>query len=445
MAIQFHPLPTDVFPEAARPYIGRLNIELRDLFGLEGTIKQPIVSSRSDTSIRRRAEFQVAVSRITPSIASVVSGVSTVVATPALIFGLTNTVGVSTSAVSINSAIALFGLSLPSPLAATAVAGTSAFASRADHVHLFPPTLRSTANASTLTLTDDVTDQILTGSLGILAIVPSTGVDIRFPASTAASLTLIPNTTTAASTVAFVQGRPVAGTRTLMAPNWFTPGASDIFSAQTFRCWDTQFVGFAGQHTGSIFVGYDSSTFAFSLSDGSGTTNIAYGARLRAGQFTTTGGWTEVAAAVLTGPTRSFGQVPVITTPAGLIVEPAVAGEATQYGILIRQQAAQRVATDRIGIEVLAQNSGTNRYAARLFNTLRVTNPSGRAENTLELRQLNTGATAGAHANFDDKGGDPAAPVTGDLWRNGDRWYVRDSQRNEDIVGYVARAKWAVD
>ena len=43
MGVQFHPLPVDVFPDEARPYIARLNIELRELFGLEGVIRNPII------------------------------------------------------------------------------------------------------------------------------------------------------------------------------------------------------------------------------------------------------------------------------------------------------------------------------------------------------------------------------------------------------------------
>ena len=163
MAINFKPLPVDAFPPQARPSIKQLNLMLRDLCGLEGTIRQPITGRRSDQTVVRRSEFQVDVSRITPSITEVVSGSSTVVGTPALTLGLVNAVGSTTTAVSINSAIAAFGTQVPAALAAAAATGSSAYAARGDHVHLFPPTLRSTANASTLTLTDDGTDQLQIG------------------------------------------------------------------------------------------------------------------------------------------------------------------------------------------------------------------------------------------------------------------------------------------
>ena len=194
MALQFHPLPAEIFDEKARPYIKRLNFELRDLFGLEGTIRQPITTRSSDLTIARRSELQVAVSRITPSIASVVSGVSTVVGTPALTLGTANTIGSTATALSVNSAIAIFGTQAPIGLSLSAAVGTSTYAARADHVHagfdatvpaalgstaatgtvdfgarrdhvhLYPPILRSTANASLLTLTDDATNQTWTAA-----------------------------------------------------------------------------------------------------------------------------------------------------------------------------------------------------------------------------------------------------------------------------------------
>ena len=73
MALRFHELPLDAFDEKARPYIARLNKELRDLFALEAVMAQPVSTSRSDGSIVRGEEPQVAVTRITPSVATVAS------------------------------------------------------------------------------------------------------------------------------------------------------------------------------------------------------------------------------------------------------------------------------------------------------------------------------------------------------------------------------------
>lgn len=76
MAVTFHPLPVEVFPEDARPYIKRLNAELFDLFALEGRLKDPIAplnSKRSDASVARNAEPLIDVSRVTPEINQLVS------------------------------------------------------------------------------------------------------------------------------------------------------------------------------------------------------------------------------------------------------------------------------------------------------------------------------------------------------------------------------------
>lgn len=403
MATPFIPLPSEAFPEAARPSIERLNIFLLELSRLEGTIRQPIESRRSDQSVARRSTVQVDISRITPSVASVVSGASTVVATPALTFGLTNTVGSTSSAVSANSAIALFNANAPPAVdAGSGLAGLSSTAANLGHRHqvltaiptvgytttagltgsattllrsdatlLAPTFLRSSANNSTLALTDDATDQTLTGNLGVLNIVPGTGIDIDFPNSAAASLIIKPNTTTAADNVVSVQGRPVAGTRALILPNWFAPGAAAVFSSQTFKCWDAQFPLFSGQHTSSTIVGYDASTLTMLPSSGSTGGNNLYAFRNSAFSINNaTGAWSNVAAAYFRGVRRVITS-PFIDVQATIIVEPPTAGlsasnitlGSSQIGIYIRQQAAQATAADRIAIKVDAQNSGTNRYA----------------------------------------------------------------------------------
>jgi len=358
-------------------------------------------------------------------------------AAPAFVLGTSASEGSSNNLSRVDSGIALFDVTAPADLAASAATGSAAFAARRDHVHLFPTALRATANASTLTLTDDATDQTLTASLGLLKIVPGTGIDINFPNSTAASLIIRPNTTTAAALVVSVQGRPVAGTRTLMQPNWFQPISTDIFSGQTFRTWDVSGAPGIGQHTSDTFVGYDISAMSISPSVGSGAGNKAYGYRALTNALligNTNATWDEVAMAYFAAPTRSFGQNPTITVSAGLITEPAVVGGTKQVGLLVRQRAAQQVATDRLGIDIEAQNSGTNQWGLRSGNRIEISSPAARAESVLLLKQLATGATAGAHANFDDKAGDPPAPVTGDLWRNGDGLWFRQAAASVNLT-----------
>ena len=135
MAIRFHPLPLAVFPEEARPHIARLNSELRDLFGLEGTIRSPLSSNRSDKSIAQRGFVQVDASRISPSITQVISGMSVSIGTPNLTFGVTNTVGTTNTALSVDSTLAIFDTTAPTGTSTATAVGTAAFAARRDHIH----------------------------------------------------------------------------------------------------------------------------------------------------------------------------------------------------------------------------------------------------------------------------------------------------------------------
>jgi hypothetical protein len=70
MAARFHPLPVELFEEALRPAISRLNFELRDLFSLEGSLTSPSSAGKSDSSISRNAITLVHSSRITPAIST---------------------------------------------------------------------------------------------------------------------------------------------------------------------------------------------------------------------------------------------------------------------------------------------------------------------------------------------------------------------------------------
>lgn len=90
-----------------------------------------------------------------------------------------------------------------------------------------------------------------------------------------------------------------------------------------------------------------------------------------------------------------------------------------------------------------------------LTNTLGrfiISSSAAKAVTTLSLRQLNTGAAAGAHANFDDKAGNPPSPIAGDLWRNGASLnYRKDGSTTVDLAAgggttpFVTIAKWGTD
>ncbi|KKL79561.1 hypothetical protein LCGC14_2013610, partial [marine sediment metagenome] len=138
MAVRFHPLPPEVFSDEARPSIVRLNAELRDLFALEGTLRNPLTVQRSDSTVVRKSTDQVHITRITPEVVSVVSGITFGVGLPNLTFGLLNTAGTTSTAVSVDSAIKLFDTTAPADIATTAATGSAAFAARRDHVHDHP-------------------------------------------------------------------------------------------------------------------------------------------------------------------------------------------------------------------------------------------------------------------------------------------------------------------
>ncbi len=70
MAVNFHPLPLEVFTEEARPFISRLNRELRDIAALEGTIGLSRRNARrSDKSITRNQDIVIDSSVINPPVA----------------------------------------------------------------------------------------------------------------------------------------------------------------------------------------------------------------------------------------------------------------------------------------------------------------------------------------------------------------------------------------
>ena len=321
----------------------------------------------------------------------------------------------------------------------TVLAGSATTFLRTDDRVKFPTALMSSGTNRTLTLTDDGSNQTLSGIIGDLKIVPAKGMEILFPPDTEGNLTLVANSTTAAAVLLIPQGRPVAGTRAIIQPVWFSAGSADVFSNQIFNCWDAQFNTWtSGKITDCTIAPYGASVVSILPSSGSGGGNKLYvysSSTFAISNANAT--WDEVATGLFKGIRRGVFS-PTITTQAGVIIEPPTAATSDQIGLLIRQQAAQTTAAVRSGIDVLEQNSGTDRYAARLYNQTLISNPSGRAETALLLRQLNTGATAGAHANFDDKAGDPPSPVTGDLWRNGNALYFRQAAATVDLTAAAA-------
>lgn len=176
MAIVFHPLPVQVFPEPARPHIARLNTELRDLFTLEASLSASQATvRRSDLSVTRRQEKQVHITRITPDVLPAVSGASSVIGVPALTLGTVNAIGTTNTVVSIDSSIAVFDTTTPEGVSTSSAVGTVAFAARRDHVHSTADVL---ANP--------------TASVGLAAVNGSAGTVMRSDAAPALDQGIVP-------------------------------------------------------------------------------------------------------------------------------------------------------------------------------------------------------------------------------------------------------------
>jgi len=147
-----------------------LNRELRDLFGLEGSLSNPRTTTRSDATVARQSVPTVDISRITPSIAAAISGASTVFGIPNLTLGTVNAAGSTTTAMAVDSSVAMFGTALPLGDSHTGIVGTSSFAERAGHRHPHPESLMVVGTTKMLTLTDDPTLGALLTSASTLAI-----------------------------------------------------------------------------------------------------------------------------------------------------------------------------------------------------------------------------------------------------------------------------------
>lgn len=230
----------------------------------------------------------------------------------------------------------------------TAVEGTLATTLRSDATLKYPAALMSSLSSSTLTLTDDITQQTLTGSLGNINYRPASG----------GGHFLDVDSTTAAAVNTTVQVRVSAGCLTGLQPS-FSLGN---LSSQTLRAWNVSMGGFAGQLVTSNIIGYDMSTFSVTPAAGSDTANVIYGARIAGALINNTNaGFSDVSGVYITGP-RRLASNPTVTISTGLTVECPSISATSQIGVYVKQRTAQQTATTRYGIKVDAQNSGTTRY-----------------------------------------------------------------------------------
>jgi len=390
MAIHFHELPEHLFDKRLQPYIGRLNRELRDLFSLEGTIRQPIsAAASSDLSIQRSEGYQVHVSRITPDVSLVVSGSSSIIGAPNFTFGTANAIGTTNTVVSVNSAIALFDTNPPENLSGTSSVGTAEFAARRDHVHLFPTSLRSTANASTLALTDDGSNQTLTGSLGDLTIAP-TGGDLFVTGNLDVSAHI------AVGALASPQSDAV-----LYATESFTHTSGDKYG-EYVEVTESPASASSGTLRGLLF-----------LSNISGAGNITGSAFGIVGSIQKSGANTINNTYAIAG-THNFSGGTIVSAYNLFSGSPAISSGAitTGYGVYHQGWVSANV---------------TNKWA------FYAADDSSYFGGMVKLAPQ-TGANADVHLNLVDKTADPPSPVTGDLWRNGKAIKFNDGTNTTNLL-----------
>lgn len=290
---------------------------------------------------------------------------------------------------------------------------------RSDATLRFPPALISTANNTTLTLTDNGSDQTLTGTLGRVELIPESYIRIA------------PTTPDPAQILAISMNLS-AGARVGIRTDVSSAGAT-LAAGEVMRSWNSNFA-LTCTMNGATVEGYGMGGNTITPAGGSGAANIAYGMHLLGPTIgNANGSWDKAVGAFIEAPRRAFAN-PTVTYSATIEGECPTISASDQYGLWLKQRTAQQTATNRYGIKVDEQNSGTNRWGAHISDRVHIQSPAARAITVLNLSQLSTGATAGAHINFDDKAGNPGAPNTGDLWRNADALNFRKAASTVDLA-----------
>lgn len=375
---------------------------------------------------------------------------------PALTLSTTNAAGAAATFIRTDATVATFDTVAPSPLASVAATGGIGFAARRDHVHAFPPSLQSLATLFTLTLTDDGTNETLTGSNGGLTITPANNLlnlaQFNAGGGSAATNTALMQFVGLTSVVGTTPTVAISGSLTWNAAATYsgvthtgilasvTHGPSPIFTNAILRALDvTATISSQSTNAGQTWTektGLNITNNAASQSGaGSGTVTDSFGIKITmATTIGTAMAFTNAYGARI--PVPNYGG----TIRRGIYVLPSTTNFGTEAaaveGVFIDTVGRGLTTRRSIGavgatlgtptdVVVLDQTTvhgvGTNRYFLRGLNRSNLSNPNGQGDTVLELRQLNTGANAGAHLNLDDKAGDPPAPNTGDIWRNSSR------------------------
>jgi len=304
---------------------------------------------------------------------------------PALTFSTTNASGEAETGVLTDATIALFDNTAPAALESVAASGDAGVAADRAHVHEFPESLQSDSSSSTLTLTDVGGRQTLKGDLGDITIDPADSGSMRLLSTTDFSQKVGIGTLPAGNTMFEVLG--VAGAFASQALSFSIQSAYNSATQPTRGVLGSVGTTLPDAEGQSNLKSFDGLIKILGVNK---TVPTSTGTESRH-DFVLADGTT-----VLTDQRHFWGKEFTETAP---VADPVV--------------------TNAYGVDIEVYPSWVvNSWGIRTKNRAEFSNPSGRDDTVLELRQGNTGAAEGAHINLDDKAGDVVTPTAGDLWRN---------------------------
>lgn len=301
--------------------------------------------------------------------------------TPAILLSNIAASGVATTLIRSDATIAAFDATLPHDLDGAAAVGTAAFAARRDHVHLVKA-IRESGGPTILTMGAVPDGQFLVRSGS--TVVGSAGSGASF-----ATPTITYGTTYGAG----ILGTVIRSDAQLKYPKAIMSDAN----SSTFILTDDGTDQFLTGSFGSFQLRSSGTyPYLYFLTDGTLQTGLVGGAATQ--QFTSS----------VFGTTDVFVRCYAPTSAAYAVFE--------GYG------SAGAIITTNTAVPISMR---PNRVRVAEF---------GSVDTVLKLLQLNTGSTAGAHVNLDDKAGNPPSPSTGDLWRNADALNFRKGLSTLDLA-----------
>jgi len=317
---------------------------------------------------------------------------------PNFTLGTSNAAGAAATHVLTDATIALFNdAGVPADLATAAADGTNAVASRNDHVHLFPTSLKSTANDFTLDLTDSGTRMLLlAGNADRFTINPPTSKHL-FLCDTDDKLLRVGSASGSSKDKAHMQNTTAvqessACKYVILDRNTQINWKMFAFKAQV-----------TASNAGGEGIGIPTCIFALCHGVGNKPVFEQVGLEIEHDWSSSGSGGSSVAASGTGVIFRAMDN------------KSGAAKWTKTYGI--RSEAQPNYVTTPLGgkfedpVEIEGQAADTDRVAAHV----------------LLLTQNSGGGAVGAHINMNDKGGDPATPATGNIWKSGTQLKIFDS------------------